>query len=145
MNQIAEETKNKLIELGNYIVYVNKDKKNMNEIITESNELKVDLFLEIETNYMKKSGIETIVKEGDERSNGIGKKVHNRLVRIYHDKNVNNEILYKAKEKNNAPVVTTKVGNRNDSKDSLWIVQNIEQIGIEIAMGIDEGFKLKVC
>lgn len=145
MNQIADKIRNSLLEKQNYIVYINKDKRKREDIIKESNNLGVDLFLEIATNFGNKQGIENIVKDSDERSNAIGKRIYKNLANMYYDKQIDNEILYQNKKEINSPAVTTRVGNRNNIKDSNWIVGNIDEIGSAIAKGIDEGFKLKVC
>ena len=71
------------------------------------------------------------------------------LKKIYYDSETDNGVTYNNKIVEifnvNSPAVLVEVGYHDNMKDAEWIINNIYAIGEEIAYGIIEGMKLKVC
>lgn len=149
MNQIADIVQQFLLQNGDYAVFRNVSEMNKEEIINDSNEIKPNIHVAIQSNYENNPGPEVYIKFGDEISNGFGKEIYKEIIRTYHDKSIDKGLIYDEKvteiNKVNSPSILIMVGSRKNEKDSQWIVANIENIGRAIANGIIKGFALKVC
>lgn len=149
MNEIADVVEKELLALGNFAVYRNKEYMTKEEIITHNNEIKPYVHIAIHSNYGNKQGVESYPKVGCEISNGFAKEIYKSLQRIYYDKTKDAGVIYDEKiveiNKVNSPAVLIQVGYHDNTMDSKWMVQNIDEIGMAIVKGIVEGFKLKNC
>ena len=149
MNQIADVVEKRLLDIGEYLVFRDKGGMNKDEIIKDSNKQNIDIHVAIHSNFGDKKGIETYIKVGDEKSNGFGKEVYKELIKIYYDKNIDNGLMYDESIKEimnvKSPAILVEVGGHDNKEDSIWIITNIENIGIAIANGIVKGFALKPC
>ncbi|MBR6613399.1 MAG: N-acetylmuramoyl-L-alanine amidase [Clostridia bacterium] len=149
MNMIADVVERILVGSSNFVVYRNRREMSRDEIIKESNILKVDIHVAIHSNYGGSNGPECFPKVNCERSNGVAKEIYKHLKKVYYDKETDNGITYSnniIETMNvNSPSVLVEVGYHDNMKDAEWIVDNIYIIGEAIAYGIIEGMKLKVC
>lgn len=149
MNQIADVVERKLLESGEFLVFRNKPNMTKNQIIDESNNLKIDMHIAVHSNYGGAMGPECFVKVGDEKSNGIAKEIYKSIMKVYHDKSIDNGLSYNKDIVEimgvEASAVLVEVGYHDNVKDARWIVGNIEKIGVAIAEGIIASLKLKIC
>jgi len=149
MNQIADVVERLLIQDGEYAVFRNVPDMTREEIINDSNDTNPNIHVAIHSNYGNRPGPECYIKVGDETSNGFGKEVYRELMSIYHDKSIDNGLVYDENiveiNKVKSPAILIAVGCHDIETDAKWIVENIEIIGRAIADGIQKGFTLKVC
>lgn len=149
MNQIADIVEQELIEHGDVAVFRNVPGMSKQEIIKDSNDVNPTIHVAIHTNYGNKVGPECYIKEGSEISNGFGKEVYNKLIKVYYDKSIDNGLIYDAKiieiNEVESPAILVMVGCHDNLNDVNWIIENIKPIGVSIADGIKKGFTLKVC
>ena len=149
MNQIADIVEQDLLERGDYAVFRNVSGMTKEEIIKDSNDVKPNIHVAIHSNYGNKPGCECYVKVGDETANGFGKEIYKEVLALYHDKSIDNGIIYDEKvieiNKVNSPAILIEVGCHDNLNDSKWMIANIPSIGDAIARGIVKGFTLKVC
>jgi len=149
MNQIADVVEQELIEQGNFAVFRNVPTMSKHEIIKDSNDVKPAIHVAIHSNYGKKIGPECHIKENCEISNGFGKEVYNKLIKVYYDKSIDNGLIYDKKiieiNEVESPAILIMVGCHDDLNDVNWVIENIKEIGKSIADGIKKGVTLKVC
>ncbi len=149
MNQIADAVETYLLQTGEFAVYRNVNGMTIDEIIKDSNDVKVDAHIAIHSSFGNKSGLNCYVKVGDNLSNGIGKEVYKQVLGSYHNKSIDNGITYDESvieiHKVKSAAIKIEVGSRENEQDASWIITNLENIGKAIAMGIEKGFTLKVC
>lgn len=149
MNMVADVVERVLVGSGDFVVYRNRRGMSKEDIINESNILKVDIHIAIHSNYGGANGPECFPKVGCERSNGVAKEVYRKLNNIYYNRETDNGITYNNKiieiTNVNSPAVLVEVGYHDNEKDAEWIINNIYIIGEAIANGIIEGMKLKIC
>jgi len=149
MNQIADAVETYLLQTGEFAVYRNVNGMTIDEIIKDSNDVKADVHIAINSGYENKPGLNCYVKVGDELSNGIGKEVNKQVLTIYHSKNIDNGLTYDENiieiHKVSSHAIKVEIGSRENEQDVSWIISNIENIGKAIAVGIEKGFALKAC
>lgn len=149
MNQIADAVETYLLQTGNFAIYRNVNGMTTSEIIKDSNEVKPDAHIIIHTSNDSNHGLNCYVKVGDNMSNGIGKEVYKQVHLIYHNKNIDNGLIYDESiieiHEVKASAIKIVVGSRENIEDATWIIENIDNIGKAIALGIEKGFALKVC
>lgn len=149
MNQIADAVETYLLQTGNFAVYRNVNGMTVDELIKDSNDVRPNVHIAIHSSYNNKLGINCYVKVGDNLSNGIGKEVYKQVHRIYHNINIDNGLTYDKSiieiHKINAPAIKIEVGSRENVEDTSWVIQNVDNIGKAIALGIEKGFALKIC
>lgn len=149
MNQIADAIEMYLLQAGNFAVYRNVSGMTIDEIIKDSDDVRPDVHIAIHSAYGSRIGLNCYVKDGDNISNGIGKEVYKQLHSIYHDKNIDNGLTYDKSiveiNKVKAPAIKIELGSYDNWQDESWVVENIDNIGKAISIGIEKGFVLKVC
>ena len=129
MNMVADVVERILVGSGDFVVYRNRRGMNKDEIIKESNILKVDIHIAIHSNYGGDKGPECFPKINCERSNGVAKEIYKSLMSVYYDKEADNGITYNNKIVEmmnvNSPAVLVEVGYHDNIKDVEWISNSI--------------------
>ena len=148
MKEILENVKKNLIEADKFIVYsgINKTKK---EIIEESDNIKSDLHIVIQNTKENSKGPIVYIKTASDSSNGFGKEIYKKVMKIYNDKNIDNAIDFDTKiveiEKAPNSGVALMLFSVDNKQDQNWVLNNIISISKAISDGIIEGFKLRPC
>ena len=149
MNQIADVVETYLLKTGNFAVYRNVVGMTIDEIIKDSNDVRVDAHIVIHSRYSSNPGLNCYVKVGDNISNGIGKEVYKQVISIYHNKNIDNGLTYDENiteiHRVKSPAIKIEVGRHDNECEASWIIANVENIGRAIAIGIEKGLNLKIC
>ena len=145
---VLENVKKNLIEADKFIVYsgINKTKK---EIIEESDNIKSDLHIVIQNTKENSKGPIVYIKTASDSSNGFGKEIYKKVMKIYNDKNIDNAIDFDTKiveiEKAPNSGVALMLFSVDNKQDQNWVLNNIISISKAISDGIIEGFKLRPC
>ena len=157
MNKVADVIEPLLIEAG-IIVYRNNPNGNIKSWTAESRSVKADLHLAIHSNasgsssYGQNQGMEIFVHDEESYGFSIANLIHNNLYEIYPYKSeINNRgVKYARGKMGEVHPLNVKVGLlmemafHDNVDDALWIVNNIEPIGRNIAKSIISYFELRL-
>ena len=147
MNKLAKIVERILKENG-VIVYRNRPTGDINGYLSESNYVKSDLHLAIHSNASKDGtarGIEIYVDKPTSRSLSVATNIYQNLYSIYPGKNIpgtDRGVKYAAGSLGEAndsfiPCGTLiEVAYHDNYEDAKWILENMEQIGNNIASSI---------
>lgn len=146
MNKIADVVERKLKENGVRVIR-NHPSGNINTWLSESNNIKSDLHLAIHSNASKTNarGIEIYVDKPSSKSLSIATHIYQNLYQIYpgkHLKNTNRGIKYAVGslgEVNDSFIkcgALIEIAYHDNYEDALWMVENREIIGNNIASSI---------
>lgn len=152
-NQIADFVEEVLCEHG-VKVYRNKPTMTLSQIVNESNQYNVDMHLAIHTNaYDKKTrGMEIYVHEKGGYSENFAKCIYDRIEALtpVKDRGVKQGKNFYGTGKHMYEIANVsctraliEVAFHDEKNDAQWVIENIEEIGINIARGILEYLGIK--
>lgn len=149
-NLIADVIEKELVNNG-IKIYRNKPDMTLSKIVKESNGYNVDVHLAVHTNAYNKlaRGAEIYVHEKGGYSESFAKSIYKRIEKMtpVKDRGVKQGKDYYGKGKHiyelanvSCTAALIEISFHDNIDDAKWIVENIENIGINIANGVLEYF-----
>lgn len=147
MNEIADIVERELKNKG-YIVYRNRPEQTLKQVVEESNNLNPNIHVAMHSNASGEGyngkGPEIYTNRADTSGDRLAHYIYNEIEGIYPNPENGRGILYTDalyEIKNTlSPSVLLEVAFHDNEEDAKWITQNVENIGIAIAKGIDNYF-----
>lgn len=147
MNEIADIVERELKNKG-YIVYRNRPEQTLKQVVEESNNLNPNIHVAMHSNASGEGyngkGPEIYTNRADTSGDRLAHYIYNEIEGIYPNPENGKGVLYTDalyEIKNTlSPSVLLEVAFHDNEEDAKWITQNVENIGIAIAKGIDNYF-----
>lgn len=147
MNEIADVVERELKNKG-YIVYRNRPEQTLRQVVDESNMLNPDIHVSIHSNAAATKGTgmgpEIYTNRPDTSGDELANFIYSEIESIYPNPESGRGVIYTDslyEIKNTlAPAVLIEVAFHDNEEDAKWIIDNIENIGVAIAKGINNYF-----
>lgn len=148
MNEIADVVERKLKAMG-YDVRRNNPQNTLAQTVRESNQIGPAIHVAIHSNASGPSakgiGPEIYANRPNTSGDRLANTIYREIEKIYPNPEAGRGVLYTKNlyevVKTLAPAVLLEVAFHDNEEDSKWIINNIENIGEAIAIGINNYFK----
>ena len=145
-NEIADVVERELNKNSNFIVVRNNPDMTLEEVIADSNKSNADIHFSIHTNAGPSSarGCEVYAYAKGTKGDKLAQIIYRRLSEITpsEDRGVKYNSLAETSQ-TKAVAVLTEVAFHSNIEDANWIINNIEEIGKELAKSLYEYFDIE--
>lgn len=147
MNQVADVVERELKAKG-YDVRRNNPENTLAQTVKESNQIGPAIHVAIHSNASgpsaKGKGPEIYANRPDTSGDRLAKSIYKEIENIYPNPENGRGVIYTTSLyeviKTLSPAVLLEVAFHDNPEDAKWIINNIENIGKAIAIGIDNYF-----
>lgn len=148
MNQVADVVERELKARG-YDVRRNNPENTLAQTVKESNQIGPAVHVAIHSNASgpntKGKGPEIYANRPDTSGDRVAKSIYDEIEKIYPNPEAGRGVIYTTSlyevVKTLSPAALLEVAFHDNEEDAKWIIDNIENIGRAIAVGIDNYFK----